>query len=157
MAKNKDKKGKKGKNGNQGFNTENFEERGFPVIPIGTYLAGISATEWKANAAGTGHYMTCTLTVLKGEEKGFKKMIFLNLDHPNEKAVKMATGELKELVNTIYGKDMNITVDKMPKIFNGKKVKMKLGIDKDGSNKILEYLPAKGKSKGDDDFSDAPF
>ncbi|GAB6184579.1 DUF669 domain-containing protein [Thermopirellula anaerolimosa] len=69
----------------------------FDPIPAGKYLAMITASEMKPNKAGTGSYLELVFTILEGEYKGRQLWARLNLDNPNELAVKIARAELSAI------------------------------------------------------------
>lgn len=69
----------------------------FDPIPAGKYLAMITASEMKPNKAGTGSYLELVFTILEGEHKGRQLWERLNLDNPNELAVKIARAELSAI------------------------------------------------------------
>jgi len=73
----------------------------FDPIPAGKYLAMITASEMKPNKAGTGSYLELTFTILEGEHKGRQLWARLNLDNPNEMAVKIARAELSAICRAV--------------------------------------------------------
>lgn len=73
----------------------------FDPIPAGKYPAMITASEMKANKAGTGSYLELVFTILEGEYKGRQLWARLNLDNPNETAVKIARAELSAICRAV--------------------------------------------------------
>jgi hypothetical protein len=73
----------------------------FDPIPAGKYLAMITASEMKPNKAGTGSYLELVFTILEGEHKGRQLWARLNLDNPNELAVKIARAELSAVCRAV--------------------------------------------------------
>ncbi len=73
----------------------------FDPLPAGKYLAMITASETKANKAGTGSYLELTFTILEGEYRNRQLWARLNLDNPNELAVKIARAELSAICRSI--------------------------------------------------------
>ena len=73
----------------------------FEPIPAGKYLAVITASEVKPNKAGTGSYLQFTFQVIEGEPKGRFLWARLNLDNPNETAVKIARGDLSAVCRAV--------------------------------------------------------
>ena len=73
----------------------------FEPIPAGKYLAMITASEMKPNKAGTGSYLELVFTILEGEYKGQQLWARLNLDNPNELAVKIARAELSAICRAV--------------------------------------------------------
>jgi hypothetical protein len=70
-------------------------------IPAGKYLAAITESEMKPNKAGTGSYLQLTFQILEGEHKNRILWSRLNLDNPNDTAVKIARGELSALCRAV--------------------------------------------------------
>jgi hypothetical protein len=73
----------------------------FDPIPAGKYLAMITASEMKPNKAGTGSYLELVFTIVEGEYKGRQLWARLNLDNPNELAVKIARAELSAICRAV--------------------------------------------------------
>ena len=74
-----------------GFNANEVEPTtDFDPIPAGKYLAVITESESKPNKAGTGSYLQLTFQVIEGEYKNRFLWARLNLDNPNQTAVKIA-------------------------------------------------------------------
>ncbi|HOQ88261.1 MAG TPA: DUF669 domain-containing protein [Phycisphaerae bacterium] len=73
----------------------------FDPIPAGKYLAMITASEMKPNKAGTGSYLELVVTILEGEYKDRQLWVRLNLDNPNELAVKIARAELSAICRAV--------------------------------------------------------
>lgn len=84
------------------FNANNVEpSRNFEPIPAGKYLAVITASEMKANKAGTGRYLELTFTIMDGEHKGRLLWGIYNLENPSDVAVKIAKSELADLCRAV--------------------------------------------------------
>ena len=78
-----------------GFDLNRVERAApFEPIPAGKYPAMITASEYKANKAGTGRFLELTFTIVEGEYKNRHLWARLNLDNPNEMATKIARGKL---------------------------------------------------------------
>lgn len=73
----------------------------FDPIPAGKYLAMITQSEMKPNKAGTGSYLELVFTIVEGEHKGRQLWARLNLDNPNELAVKIARAELSAICRAV--------------------------------------------------------
>lgn len=73
----------------------------FDPIPAGKYLALISDSEMRPTKAGTGNYLQLTFEILEGEHKGRHLWARLNLDNPNETAVKIARAELSSVCRAV--------------------------------------------------------
>jgi hypothetical protein len=73
----------------------------FEPIPAGKYLAMITASEFKANKAGTGRFLELVFTIIEGEHKNRQLWGRLNLENPNELAMKIAQGELSALCRAV--------------------------------------------------------
>jgi hypothetical protein len=70
-------------------------------IPAGKYPAVIIESEMKPNKAGTGSYLQLTFQIIDGEYKNRILWARLNLDNPNDTAVKIARGELSALCRAV--------------------------------------------------------
>jgi len=85
-----------------GFDASVVEpQSAFGPIPAGKYLAMITASEMKPNKAGTGSYLELVFTILEGEHKGRQLWARLNLENPNELAVKIARAELSAICRAV--------------------------------------------------------
>ncbi len=73
----------------------------FEPIPAGRYVAMITASEMKPNKAGTGSYLELVFLILEGEHKGRQLFARLNLDNPNELAMKIARAELSAICRAV--------------------------------------------------------
>ena len=76
-------------------NSQTMDDR--TPMPAGDYLIHMVKSEFKANNAKTGHYLTCQFTVLEGEHKGKNVWNLMNLDNPNAVAVEIANKELNSM------------------------------------------------------------
>jgi hypothetical protein len=85
-----------------GFNANNVEPTdSFDPIPAGEYLCVITASDDKATKAGTGTYLELEFEVIEGPFKGRKLWDRLNLDNPNELAVKIARATLSAICRAV--------------------------------------------------------
>ena len=73
----------------------------FDAIPAGKYLAVITESEVKANKAGTGSFLKLTFQIIEGEYKNRLLWARLNLDNPNDTAVKIARAELSAICRAV--------------------------------------------------------
>jgi Protein of unknown function (DUF669) len=86
----------------QGFDARTVEPTNdFDPIPAGKYLAIITESESKPNKNGTGSYLQLACQVIDGPYKNRFVWARLNLDHPNETAVKIARGELSAICRAV--------------------------------------------------------
>ena len=86
----------------QGFDANKVEPATpFEAIPAGKYLAVISASEMKSNKAGTGHFLELCFTIVEGEYRNRNVWTRLNLENPNEIAMKIAQSELSAICRAI--------------------------------------------------------
>lgn len=86
----------------QGFNANDVEPTtDFDPVPAGKYLAVIAQSEVKVNKAGTGSYLQFTFQIIDGEYKGRYLWARLNLDNPNDTAVKIARAELSAICRAV--------------------------------------------------------
>ena len=97
MAKLLGKKGRKTK-----FNTKGKDgKKTNSLIPAGEkLLVEVEQSDYVQNRNGDGHIAKFTIGVIKGDYKGRKVFLNLNLDHPNEKAVEMAEAEFVSLIRS---------------------------------------------------------
>jgi hypothetical protein len=85
-----------------GFDRNSEEPaRGFEPIPPGKYPVVIRSTEVKATKAGNGSYLWLEMEIFDGPMKGRKVYANLNLDNPNEQAVKIARRELSAILYAV--------------------------------------------------------
>lgn len=63
-------------------------------LPVGKYIAAITASELKPTNDGTGKYLNLEFTVIDGEHKGRKLWTNLNLVNNNPDTVKYAQADL---------------------------------------------------------------
>ena len=73
----------------------------FEAIPAGKYLATITASEMKPNKAGTGRFLELCFTIVEGEYRNRNVWARLNLENPNELAMKIAQAELSALCRAV--------------------------------------------------------
>ena len=86
----------------QGFDANTVEPTtDFDPVPAGKYLAVITESEMKPTKAGTGRYLQLTFEILDGQYKGRHLWARLNLDNPNETAVKIARAELSAICRAV--------------------------------------------------------
>ena len=86
----------------QGFDANKVEPATpFEPIPAGKYLTVISASEMKPNKAGTGQFLELMFTIVEGEYKNRQVWSRLNLENPNELAMKIAQAELSALCRAV--------------------------------------------------------
>ena len=86
----------------QGFNAHDVDPTTeFDPIPAGKYLAIITDSEMKPTKTGSGSYLQLTFEVLDGPCKGRKLWARLNLDNPNQTAVKIAQAELSAVCRAV--------------------------------------------------------
>jgi hypothetical protein len=86
----------------RGFNANNVDPTTeFEPVPSGKYLAVIIDSEEKPNKAGTGSYLQLTFQVIEGEFKNRLIWARLNLENPNQTAVKIAQAELSAICRAV--------------------------------------------------------
>jgi len=73
----------------------------FSPLPAGKYVAVITASEMKGTKSGNGHYLELTFQVVEGRYKNRLLWARLNLDNPNEQAVRIARGELSAICRAV--------------------------------------------------------
>ena len=85
-----------------GFNAHEVEPAtGFDPIPAGDYVALIAESEMKPTKNGAGQYLQLTFEILEGPYKGRNLWARLNLDNPNQTAVKIALAELSAVCRAV--------------------------------------------------------
>jgi hypothetical protein len=73
----------------------------FEPIPAGKYLAVITDSEMKPTKAGTGSYLQLAFQVIDGPCKNRFVWSRLNLQNPNETAVKIALADLSAICRAV--------------------------------------------------------
>ena len=136
-----------------GFDASTVEPAGdFSPIPEGIYTCGVVESSMEPNKAGTGSYLKMKIEVLEGEEKGRSVFEFLNLDHPNEKAVNIAKATLSSICRATGVMQPKDSMDLHDIPFDCKIVVTK-GKDKEGNdrmnNNIKKYATQGSLSAGD--------
>lgn len=111
------------------------------ALPPGEYLAAIARSDVLDTKAGTGRKVELEFEVLDGAHKGRRFWTTLNLWNPNPVTVEIAQREL----NTICRAAGKLRVADTEEL-HGIAMKVKLGIDKDNSDRNVAkgYKPAAG-------------
>lgn len=129
-----------------GFNAENVDPIfGFDPIPAGDYLAVITDSGFKPTKSGSGQFLEVKFEVIEGQHKGRNLWARLNLDNPNETAVKIAQAELSAIcraVGVMQPKD-SIELHNIPLVISVKCVKRK---DTDDITNEIKGYAAKGSA-----------
>jgi hypothetical protein len=73
----------------------------FDPIPAGKYLAMIVESGMEPNKANNGSFLKLIFQVLEGEFKGRQVWARLNLNNPNELAMKIANAELSAICRAV--------------------------------------------------------
>jgi hypothetical protein len=73
----------------------------FEPIPSGKFVAMITASEMKPNKANTGRFLELCFTIIEGEYKSRTLWARLNLENPNELAMKIAQSELSAICRAV--------------------------------------------------------
>ena len=86
----------------KGFDAREVEPMdSYEPLPTGTYLAAIVTSEMKPTKKGNGRYLEMKFQVLEGEHKGRNLWARLNLENPNDTAVRMARAELAAVCQAV--------------------------------------------------------
>jgi hypothetical protein len=86
----------------QGFDANKVEPRTtMDPIPAGRYLAVLGSSELKPNKSGTGRFLELCFIIIEGEYKNRTLWARLNLENPNELAMKIAQAELSSLCRAV--------------------------------------------------------
>lgn len=84
------------------FNAAEVEpSTGFDLLPAGDYVAVINSSEMKTNKAGTGRFLQLEFEVIEGDFNGRKLWTNLNLENPNQDAVKIARADLSAICRAV--------------------------------------------------------
>jgi len=124
----------------QGFKANEVEPMGeFSAIPAGKYLAVITGSEMKPTKAKTGNFLELTFEVIDGEFKGRKLWSRLNLENPNDTAVKIARSELSSICRAVGVPEPKDSAElhNLPLVIG---VKQKAGDDGEIRNEVKSYL-----------------
>jgi len=86
----------------EGFDANEVEPTtDFEPIPAGKYLAVITESAFKDTRSKTGQYLQLTFQIIEGEYEGRFLWARLNLNNPNETAVKIARAELSAVCRAV--------------------------------------------------------
>lgn len=85
-----------------GFDASEVEpSTGFDPIPEGKYTAIITESEEKQTRAGNGSYLSLKFQIVEGKYQNRTLYTNLNLDNPNETAVKIARADLSAICRAV--------------------------------------------------------
>jgi hypothetical protein len=85
-----------------GFDASKIEPGSdFAPVPVGEYLATITASERKKAKSGNGEYLELTLKIMDGEAKGRQLFARLNLWNQNQTAARIAAQELSSICRAV--------------------------------------------------------
>jgi len=79
------------------FDATQVDPNQFPLVPPGTYLAHIVASDKRPTNKGDGTFIHFELEILEGPHQGSKLFDNLNLENPNPKTVKIAQSTLSAI------------------------------------------------------------
>ena len=77
------------------------DNRDFDALPAGKYLAVISNVEIKDNKSKTGTFANFAYQIIDGPHKGRLVWQNINLTNPNQTAVDIGKGELKQIAKAV--------------------------------------------------------
>jgi hypothetical protein len=103
----------------------------FKPIPAGAYTAVIVDSEMKTTAAGTGEYLKIVFEVIDGDHKGRRLYENLNVDNPNQTAVKIARETLSAICRAI-----GVGVLSDSSMLHDKPLIIKVSVDMDTETKV---------------------
>lgn len=124
----------------------------FTAIPAGKYKSVIKAIEYKENSKKTGHFLSITHVITKGEYKGRQLWANLNIQHDNEVAQEIALKQFKQLNDAVFGKDKSYgSPADIVKAFKDKEVAIKVIVDKSDAdrNQINGFFPVAEDKAGE--------
>jgi hypothetical protein len=104
-----------------------IEERSnsFGPLPAGEYEMMIVKSETKPTKSGNGHYLELEMHVVSGQHSGRRHWERLNLDNPNQQAVKIAEESLAKLCMALKIDDVEDSEQLHDQVFIAE-----IGIDK---------------------------
>ena len=113
----------------------------FEVIPAGKYNAVIVESEMKATRAGTGRYLKLVFEITDGEYAGRKLFASINLENPNQDAVRIGRAELSAVCHAVNVLDLQDTVQlhNLPMVIT---VRVKKNQDGEPTNEVRGYEAA---------------
>ena len=127
-----------------GFNANAVEPMtDFEPIPAGKYQAVINKSEMKTTKSGNGSYLELTFQVIEGQYKNRLLWSRLNLNNPNELAVKIARAELAAVcraIGVMEPKD-SCELHNLPLVIS---VKQKTDSDGEVRNEVKGYSKREG-------------
>lgn len=86
----------------RGFDASQHDElRSFEALPAGKYNVAMVASELKDTKNGNNKGLNCTFQILDGEYKGRQLFAWLNLQHSNADAVRIAQMELASICKAV--------------------------------------------------------
>ena len=124
------------------FNANEVEPNApFEVIPAGKYNAVIVESEMKATRAGTGRYLKLVFEITDGEYAGRKLFASINLENPNQDAVRIGRAELSAVCHAVNVLDLQDTVQlhNLPMVIS---VRVKKNQDGEPTNEVRGYEAA---------------
>ncbi len=115
----------------------------FEVIPAGKYNAVIVESEMKATRAGTGRYLKLVFEITDGDFAGRKLFASINLENPNQDAVRIGRAELSAVCHAVNVLNLQDTVQlhNLPLIIS---VRVKKNQDGEPTNEVRGYEPRSG-------------
>lgn len=135
------------------FKANKDSKMGFDPLPAGWYIAEIVKSEYKANAAKTGHYLTCQFKVIAPEDqKGKVVFNLLNLDNPNQQAVEIANKEFDVLCTACDVDEVEDSTE-----LHGIPLGIRLTIDPGDANWPPKNVIKDYKAETETDLNDGPF
>lgn len=126
--------------------TEDVGEGGFRVIPPGTYIVMIVASELQNTKAGNGKMLVLTYQIIEGREVGGTLIDRINIVNPSETAQKIGLSQLKKICDAVGHKGQLKDSNQLHgKPFAVKVVVEEFESNKDGktlqSNKVESRMP----------------
>jgi len=70
-------------------------------VPPGRYLAEVVSSEMRPNRSGRGSHLELEFAISDGEHEGRRLWTRLNLDHPNDTAVRIARQDLASICRAV--------------------------------------------------------
>jgi len=129
------------------FNSDEHPQEEFGLLAPGEYTAVVSATDRRENNAGTGEYISVEFVIVEGPAEGRRLWENLNIQHPNEVAVRISKATLAAICRACGKTAIHDTIelhDIPMKITIGKKTQKDTG---EVVNHIKAFRRINGETK----------
>ena len=121
------------------FNAAEIDTTSRDAIPSGTYEAVVTDSEMKPTKSGSGVGINLTFEILsEGPAKGRKVFVWINWEHPNQKAQQIGREELASLCKALGIASLTDTAQ-----LHNLPLMITVGLDKNDNtrNVVKKYAP----------------